>query len=185
MKTNKPRHLKTLGERYGVDLAYTNNESISKYRNEIVEKLRIYENYNTKKAIKNNTIFEFDIEQAMRDLSIDYKGLLYLRAVGKFNPDEETQYEGVFEDGIWKPYIDYGDAYFIQSDDTPSKKVNLTSNSKLGDLDYMEYTKYYVMKISTNGWYFLLFVDYYNRLDWIVRKNDLLVEGNIGTLIKS
>lgn len=30
---------------------------------------------------------------------------------------------------------------------------------------------------------FLLFVDYYNRMDWIVRKNDLLVEGNIGTLL--
>jgi hypothetical protein len=180
----KNRHIKTLGERYGVDESFTNKDDILKYKSEIVQKIRQYENYNSKKAIKNKTEFRIDIEQAMRDLFINYKGILYLRALGKFNPDDEHQKQGVFEDGVWKPYGDYNDAYFIQYDDTPMKRVKLKSDSKPGDKDYMEYTKYYVMKISTNGWYFLLFVDYYNRLDWIVRKNDLLVEGNIGTLLK-
>ena len=180
----KNRHIKTLGERYDVDESFTNKDDILKYKSEIVQKIRQYENYNSKKAIKNKTEFKFDIEQAMRDLFIDYKGVLYLRALGKFNPESEHQTQGVFEDGVWKPYGDYNDAYFIQYDDTPMKRVKLKSDSKPGDIDYMEYTKYYVMKISTNGWYFLLFVDYYNRLDWIVRKNDLLVEGNIGTLLK-
>lgn len=183
MKPNKPRHLKTLGERYGIDDAFLDKDSILKYQKEIVEKIRQYENYNTRKAIKNHTEFKFDIEQAMRDLFIDYKGILYLRALGKFNPNDIYQEEGEFEDGIWKPYGDYNDAYFIQYDDTPMKRIKLKSDSKPGDIDYMEYTKYYVMKISTNGWYFLLFVDYYNRMNWIVRKNDLLVEGNIGTLV--
>ena len=183
MKQNKPRHLKTLEERYGVDEAYPDYESISKYQREITEKIRQYENYNTRKAIKNNTVFKFDIEQAMRELFIDYKGILYLRALGKYEESVEVQRQGIFEDGVWRPYDDYNDAYFIQYDDTPMKRVELKSDSKPGDKDYMKYAKYYVMKISKNGWYFLLFVDYYNRMDWIVRKRDLLVEGNIGTLI--
>lgn len=177
----KERHLKTIRERFGVDLAFENKDSILAYQRELVEKIRQYRNYNYKKD--NN--FKFDLPKAMIDLGIDYKGIFYLRALGEYG-DPEFKNTGIIkEDGTFSGYYDTCDAYFFQYDDTPPKRVNLTSPYKKGDKEYMEYTRYYVMKVSVNGWTLVFFTNWANDLDYVVFKdNDMLIQGNMGTLLR-
>lgn len=181
----KPRHIKTIGERFGEDPFFPDKESIDKYKSETVKAIREWQSYHSKKAVRTKTEFKFDLEECMRQLHINYKGIMYLEALGAYDKDKDDseQTKGKFIDGKWCGYGDYNDAYFIQYDDTPMKRVKLKSDFKQGDKEYMEYTKYFIMKVSLNGWYLLFFQDRYNNLDWVVRKNDILIQGNVGTLV--
>lgn len=184
MKKNKPRHIKTIRERYGADLDFTDKESVWNYRVEVMKKINDYISYNQKKAVRTKQVFMVNLHSILLALDIPYKGVLYLEALGKYEEGEEYQSNGKFlENGKWVGYYDSCDAYFIQSDDHPSKRVALKSDYKSGETGYMEYTKYYVMKVSTNGWTLLFFQDFSGSIDWALDKDNILMQGNIGTLV--
>ena len=85
--------------------------------------------------------------------------------------------------GPGKGYIDSCDAYMFMYDDTYSKRVNLKSDFKDGDKEYMEYVKYYVIDATVNGWFLVLFETRSGDLDWQIAKDNIILQGNIGTLI--
>lgn len=175
----KERHLKTVPERFGINENLKDECDIRKLRKEIVDKIREYQRFNYKKD--NN--FKFDLVQAMLDLNIIHKGVFYLRGLGEYG-DTEFENPGFFkEDGSWQGYIDCCDAYFFMYDDTYSKRVNLKSDFKDGDKEYMEYVKYYVIDIAINGWFLVLFETRSGDLDWQTARDNIILQGNIGTLI--
>lgn len=175
----KERHLKTIRERFGFNENLKDESDIRKLRKEVVDKIREYQKYQYKKDYH----FKFDLVKAMLDLDIVHKGVFYLRGLGEYG-DSEFRSTGVFkEDGSWKGYIDTCDAYFFQADDTYSKRVQLKSNFKDGDKEYMEYVKYYVIDVTVNGWFLVLFQTRDGDLDYQIAKDNIILKGNIGTLI--
>lgn len=175
----KERHLKTIRERFGVNENLQDKRDIRKLQSEVVNKIREYEKYNYKKD-KN---FKFDLVKSMLDLNILHKGVFYLRGLGEYG-DKEFSSSGIFkEDGSWVGYIDCCDAYFFMWGDTYSKRVTLKSDFKDGDKEYMEYVKYYVIDVSINGWFLVLFETRTGDLDYQIAKDNIILQGNIGTLI--
>lgn len=176
----KERHLKTIRERFGFNENLQDENDIRKLRKEIVDKIREYQRYNYKK----DRNFKFDLFQSMLDLDIQHKGVFYLRGLGEYGDEEFKDNAGILkEDGSWKGYIDSCDAYFFMYDDTYSKRVNLKSDFKDGDKEYMEYVKYYVIDATVNGWFLVLFETRSGDLDWQIAKDNIILQGNIGTLI--
>ena len=179
LKMRKERHLKTIRERFGFNENLQDEKDIRKLTSEVVNKIETYKKYNYKKD--NN--FKFDLVKSMLDLDIQHKGVFYLRGLGEYG-DKEFSNPGILkEDGTWKGYIDSCDAYMFMYDDTYSKRVNLKSDFKDGDKEYMEYVKYYVIDVSTNGWFLVLFETRFGDLDYQIAKDNIILQGNIGTLI--
>ncbi len=175
----KERRLKTIRERFGFNENLKDKSDIGKLRKEVVDKIQAYQKYQYKKD--NN--FKFDLVKAMLDLDIVHKGVFYLRGLGEYG-DNEFKNPGFFkEDGSWQGYIDCCDAYFFMYDDTYSKRVNLKSDFKDGDKEYMEYVKYYVIDVTVNGWFLVLFETRSGDLDYQIAKDNIILQGNIGTLI--
>lgn len=175
----KERHLKTIGERFGFNENLQDEKDIRKLREEVVDKIQSYQKFQYKKDHN----FKFDLVQSMLDLDIIHKGVFYLRGLGEYG-DATFNSPGIFkEDGSWAGYVDCCDAYFFMQDDTYSKRVNLKSDFKDGDKEYMEYVKYYVIDVTTNGWFLVLFETRTGDLDWQIAKDNIILQGNIGTLI--
>jgi hypothetical protein len=176
----KERHLKTIRERFGFNENLKDERDIRNLMSEVVEKIQTYKKYNYKKD--NN--FKFNLVKSMLDLDIQHKGVFYLRGLGEYGDQNFKDNAGIFkEDGSWKGYIDSCDAYFFLYDNTYSKRVNLKSDFKDGDKEYMEYVKYYVIDVTVNGWFLVLFETRSGDLDWQTAKNNIILQGNIGTLI--
>ena len=47
----------------------------------------------------------------------------------------------------------------------------------------MEYVKYYVIDVTVNGWFLVLFQTRGGDLDYQIAKDNIILQGNIGTLI--
>ena len=175
----KERHLKTIRERFGFNENLQDEKDIRKLMSVVVEKIQTYKKYNYKKD--NN--FKFDLVQSMLDLDIAHKGVFYLRGLGEYGDNEFSDPGKFKEDGSWVGYIDCCDAYFFQADDTYSKRVNLKSDFKDGDKEYMEYVKYYVIDVTIDGWFLVLFETRTGDLDYQIARDNIILQGNIGTLI--
>jgi len=170
----KQRHVKTIPERFGVDLNYKDKNSLRIYNNELIEKVKDY--------LKHINFENFDMEDCLTFCNIFHRGVFYLTALGAY--DESEKYGRMIDDE-WCGYIDCGDSYQFNTHDGFSKRTILKSKFKKGDKEYMEYQKYYVMKTSVDGWS-LMWYKYpnYDGYYWVFAKNNVSLEGNIGTYIR-
>jgi len=174
----KKRHIKTIPERFGVDEYIKDEKDILKYNKWFNEKIREYINF-IKKQDK-----EFDIEECLSFINVFPLGVFYLTALGTYNENDKYP-NGIFKDGKWFGYCDRGDNYTFNNDDEFCKRVVLKQKAKKGDKDYMEYQKYYVIKNSVDGWSMVM-TNYPKDVNYdiILTKNEVLLEGNIGVLVK-
>lgn len=160
----KQRQVKTLAEKFSSNGKYGDKDDLKKYCNVLLEGLKFY----TKALEKVN--LPFDTAQWMVDENISYCGSFYLRA-HYYNKDLDTIYRG-------------GDAYAFNDDDEFNEVVELNQ----GDIhpnEKSKFQKYFVLGVSDDGWA-LIFHNYIkaNGYDYIFRKDEILLEGNIGTYIK-